>query len=136
MFFFPQKAGEFSKFFHTRKDLSPERRGMKRPPQNEKVLRTSTNYDDVVFITFCMTQAYLGTDCLTRRTESMINALNYSGKLSAVVHFGNPFILEDLPHIPRILVGTISTPNTLYTIDMLAGELPVKGKAPYDIKLK
>lgn len=93
-------------------------------------------HDDVVFITFFNSAAYVGRECLTSRVISTMDALQVTKQISTLVHFGNPFILEDLPHIPRILVGTISTANTLYTIDMLAGELPVKGKAPYDIKLK
>ena len=78
----------------------------------------------------------MGRECLTSRVISTMDALQVTKQISTLVHFGNPFILEDLPHIPRILVGTISTANTLYTIDMLAGELPVKGTAPYNIKLK
>ena len=104
--------------------------------QNEKVLRTSTNYDDVVFITFCMTQAYLGTDCLTRRTENMIDSINLSGKLAAVVHFGNPFALQPLLHVKRKIFGYTMPDTQLYAIDVLDGKLPAKGTLPFKIEFK
>ena len=93
-------------------------------------------YDDVVFVTFFNSAAYIGKECLTSRILSAMEALQVTRKISTVVHFGNPYVLEDVPHVPRILVGSISTASTLYTIDMLAGNLPIKGKPVYDIKLK
>jgi len=90
----------------------------------------------VVFITFCTTRPYLGTDCLTRRTEAMINAFNYSGKLSAVLHFGNPFALKTLNHIPRKLFGYMMPQSQLHAIEVLAGKLPAKGTLPFQIEFQ
>ena len=104
--------------------------------ENEYVLTRSTAHKEVVFITFCTTRPYLGTDCLTRRTESMINALNYSGKLSAVVHFGNPFALKTVDHLKRKIFGYMMPQSQLYAIEVLAGKLPAKGTLPFQIEFQ
>ena len=104
--------------------------------QNEKVLLESGKYDDVVFITFCMTQAYLGTDCMTRRVENMIDCINLANKLAAVVHFGNPFALQPLMHVKRKIFGYTMPDTQLYTIDVLKGKIPAKGTLPFHITFK
>ena len=104
------------------------------PFENEKVLLAATKHDEVVFVTFCITSAYLGTDCMTRRTEALINALNTSGKVKALVHFGNPFAIQPINHIPRILLGYSSPASQEYAIEVLAGKLEAKGHLPFDIK--
>jgi len=104
--------------------------------ENEYVLTRATEHKEVVFITFCTTRPYLGTDCLTRRTEAMINAFNYSGKLSAVLHFGNPFALKTLNHIPRKLFGYMMPQSQLHAIEVLAGKLPAKGTLPFQIEFQ
>jgi len=103
---------------------------------NERVLMASTRYDETVFITFCVTQAYLGTDCLTRRAESVINALNIAGKLGALVHFGNPFAAKELLHIPRKIFGYTMPDSQLYAIDVLAGKLPAEGTLPFHVEFR
>ena len=102
--------------------------------ENKKVLIAATGHKEVVFVTFCNTRPYLGTDCLTRRTEAIINALNYSGKLSAVVHFGNPYGLQPLNHVRRMLFGYMMPQSQLHAIEVLAGKLPAKGKLPFHIE--
>lgn len=101
---------------------------------NEKVLLAATSHDEVIFVTFCHTAPYLGTDCMTRRTEALINALNTSGKVKALVHFGNPFAIQPINHIPRILLGYSSPASQEYAIEVLAGKLEAKGHLPFDIK--
>lgn len=91
---------------------------------------------EVVFITFCMSQAYVGEERFTPRIISLMNAMQVSDRISTLLHFGNPFLLEDLPHIPRVLVGTISTPGVEAALNVLAGEYPAKGVMTYDVKLK
>ena len=117
---FPDAGVEFLPEFPAAKD-------------NKRVLIASTQYDDVVFITFCTTGAYLGTDGLTRRVESVIDSVNISGKLEAVVHFGNPFALKNLRHVPRKLFGYDIPDAQLYAIDVLAGKLPAPGILPFRI---
>lgn len=101
--------------------------------ENEKVLLAATRHKEVVFVTFCNGQPYLGTDCMTRRTEAVINALVLSGKLSIVLYFGNPFALRTLFHIPRKLFGYMMPQSQSYAIEALAGIIPAKGKLPYNV---
>lgn len=103
---------------------------------NEKILNGSIQYDGVVFLTFCMTQAYLGTDCLTRRVENLIDCVNMSNKLCGVVHFGNPFALQPLQHVKRKIFGYTMPKSQLYAIDVLKGTIPAKGTLPFHVKFK
>lgn len=104
--------------------------------QNWRVLEGSVDYDDVIFVTFVMGQAYVGKECYTSRVLSLIQALQVTERVSTVVHFGNPFVLEDLVHIPRILVGGKSKKNVEHTLEILAGMHPAKGTPTYDVKLQ
>ncbi len=104
--------------------------------QNMNVLQESVDYEDVVFVTFTEAPAYTGSDHLTHRIVALITALRISGKLSALCHFGNPYPLEELPHIPRVLIGGISADSVDVGIDVLAGKYPAKGVLTYDINLK
>ena len=91
---------------------------------------------ETVFITFCMSQAYVGEERFTPRITSLMKAMQMSNRISTVMHFGNPFLLEDLPHMPRLLVGTISAQGVEAGLQVLAGEYPAKGVLTYDVKLK
>lgn len=104
--------------------------------QNEKVFLEAAKHDDVVFVTFCMTQPYLGTDCLTRRVENVIDCVNLANKLAGVLHFGNPFALQPLMHVKRKLFGYIMPDTQPYAIEVLAGKLPAKGTLPFNIEFK
>lgn len=104
--------------------------------QNEKVLLAATRHKEVVFVTFCNTRPYLGTDCLTRRTEAVINSLALSGKLSTVLHFGNPFALKTLFHIPRKIFGYMMPQSQPAAIEVLAGKLEAKGTLPFKVEFQ
>lgn len=104
--------------------------------QNEKVLLEVANHDDTVFVTFCVTQPYLGTDCLTRRVENVIDCVNWANKLAGVLHFGNPFALKHLMHVKRKLFGYTMPDTQPYAIEVLAGKLPAKGTLPFNIEFK
>lgn len=95
--------------------------------QNCRILNMANDYDDVVFVTFVDNMAYVGPDCLTSRILAVMQALLISGKLTTVVNFGNPAILEPLPHIPRILVGMLAADSVDAAVDVLAGAYPAKG---------
>ena len=101
--------------------------------ENDRLLTLATKHDEVVFVTFCVTAAYLGTDCLTRRAESVINALILSGKVSAVLHFGNPFAMKPIYHVPRRIFGYTAHASQAHAIDVLAGKIPALGKLPFEI---
>ncbi len=103
---------------------------------NVRVLNATTKADEVIFVTYCETRAYLGTDCMTRRAEVLIDSINLAGKLAAVVHFGNPFALEPLMHLKRAIFGYIMPDAQLYAIDALAGKIEPHGNMPFNIELK
>ena len=103
---------------------------------NEQLFLEAAKYDDVVFITFCATKCYLGTDCLTRRVENVIDCVNLSDKLAGVVHFGNPFALQPLMHVKRMIFGYNMPQTQPYTIDVLKGTIPAKGTLPYNIQFR
>ena len=100
------------------------------------MLRAATGYDEVVFVTFCTTACYLGTDSLTRRTEAVLNALASSKKLSTIVHFGNPHALLPVKHVPRKIFGYMIPESQDYAIDVIAGKLEAKGTLPFKIEYK
>lgn len=120
---FPDAAIEFIPEFPAKKD-------------NERVLVASTKFDEVVFVTYCETQPYLGTDGLTRRIEVVIDSLNMANRLSTVVHFGNPFALETLQHVGRKIFGYTMPDAQLCAIDALAGKLDPKGTLPFNVKFQ
>ena len=101
--------------------------------ENEIVLNTATKYKEIVFVTYCDTVCYLGTDCLTRRTEAVLNSLIQSGKVSTVVHFGNPFALKTIKHVPRKIFGYTIPASQLHAIEVLAGKIEAKGTLPFEI---
>ncbi len=100
---------------------------------NDRILTKATQFKEVIFVTFCITAPYLGTDGLTRRTESVINCLVNSEKVSAVVHFGNPYALNNICQVPRKIFGYLIPESQQYAIDVLAGKLEAKGKLPYNV---
>lgn len=101
---------------------------------HNRVLTAATQYEQVVFVTFCTTTSYLGTDGLTRRTESVINALSRSGKVAAVVHFGNPFALKNIPPQKRRIYGYMMEMSQDYAMEVLSGKRNAKGKLPFVIE--
>lgn len=101
--------------------------------QHDHLLTLATKFKEIVPITFCTTTCYLGTDGLTRRTEAWINCLQISGKVPAIVHFGNPFALQKIRHVPRRIFGYSLRKSQQYAIDVLAGEIDAKGTIPFDV---
>ena len=101
---------------------------------NERVLVAATKHKEVVFITYCNGRPYQGHDGLTRRAEAVINALITSGKVSAVLHFGNPLAMLEIDHVQRLLFGYLMPESQLRAIEVLAGKRPAKGKMPYDVQ--
>ena len=101
-----------------------------------RILEDSIDYDSVVFVTFFNSQAYVGTEHFTSRIISVMNAMQGSDRISAIVHCGNPYLLEDIPHIPRVIIGTCSAEGVNAALDVLAGKNEAKGVLTYDINLK
>ncbi len=103
------------------------------PSENDQALTRAIGFDEVVLVTYCETAAYMGTDSMTRRAEALCNALILSDKVSAVVHFGNPYALVPLKHSKRKLFGYTAPASQLYAMQVLAGKIPARGVLPFDI---
>jgi beta-glucosidase-like glycosyl hydrolase len=106
------------------------------PMDCARILSHSIDYDDVVFITFSEALAYTGPEHLTRRIENIITAMQHTNRISTIMHFGNPFVLENLGHIPRNIIGAQSKKCVDTAIDVLAGLYPANGKPTYNANLK
>lgn len=44
-----------------------------------------------------------------------------SNRISTVIHLGNPYVLEELSYIPRLIISTASHDGAMAAIDTLAG---------------
>lgn len=103
--------------------------------QNAKILAESLGCEEVVFLTFSEFLAFSGREALTHRFVSLIEAMQFTDRVSTIVHFGNPFVLEVLPHIPRYILGGLSEGSVNACLDVLAGNYPAKGVPTYDFIL-
>lgn len=101
-----------------------------------RLLKAACDYEDVVFITSFIIRPNIGIEELTPRIRSIMMALQVTNKISTIMHFGNPYVLENVPHIPRKLFGAASCKSPLYAIDVLAGDYPALGVPTYDVTLK
>ena len=104
--------------------------------ESYNLLEKSLGHEDVVFVTFFAGFCYLGDECFTSRILSLMKAMQTTGRISTVVHAGNPFVIEDVPHMPRLIFATASHESTMKAIDVLAGNAEPSGKQVYDVKLK
>ncbi len=104
--------------------------------QNYNIMKDAFGYDELVFITFSESLAFVGKEELTYRIIRLIEAMQLTDRISTLVHFGNPFVLEVLPHFKRFILGGNSAGSVNACIDVLAGEYPAKGVPTYDFKLK
>lgn len=106
------------------------------PGEHNKVLNMAKEHDEVILVTQCYTTAYLGTDCMTRRSEAILNALIGTQKVSAVVHFGNPYAIQPLFHVPRKIFGYIMQESQPYAIQVLSGKVEPMGTLPFKVEFK
>ncbi|MBQ3124602.1 MAG: hypothetical protein IJC09_04180 [Clostridia bacterium] len=104
--------------------------------QNYEIMRDAFGYDELVFITFSESLAFVGEEQLTYRLVRLVEAMQLTDRISTIVHFGNPFVLEVLPHFSRVILGGNSAGSVDACIDVLAGEYPANGVPTYDFKLK
>ncbi len=101
--------------------------------QIEEVCVAATEHADIIFVTFCDTGAYYGTDGLTERIRNLIASLGE--KVSMVVHTGNPYAMEQLPHIPRLLFCFQSSESMACIPEILSGNMKPSGCMPLPLKL-
>ena len=106
-------------------------------PENWRIrnaLSDSLDYE-VVFITYQDGRPYMGKECFAPRVISLMDAMQVSSRISTIVHFGNPYALEDLPHIPRVIIGGVSAKSIEAAFDVMEGKASAEGRLTYDVKL-
>lgn len=102
-----------------------------------RVLEDNLDYEDVVFVSYFNGGPYIGREHLTPRVLTIMDAMQMTGRISTLLHLGNPYVAEDFPHIPRRLFGGCSFESTMVAIDVLAGNKPALGTPTYtNVKLK
>ena len=97
----------------------------------ENVCDLASKYDEVIFYIFCKTSSYLGSDCITKRAESLIKA--NLPKTSAIIHVGNPYEIEKYKGAKRVFTTVYGTECDDYLIDALLGNFEPCGKMIVDI---
>ena len=100
------------------------------------VLENSLGCDKLVMMTFSEFVPYTGLEHLTRRLVNLVNAMQTADRISTLIHFGNPYVLEELPHIPSVIFGGPSAESVDTSLEVLAGVYPANGEPTYDFKLK
>lgn len=60
----------------------------------------------------------------------------YLGRRGEADHFGDPFVLDELSHIPRIIIGRVSPDSVNAAIEVLVGDNQAKGVLTYDVNFK
>ncbi|MBQ4630737.1 MAG: hypothetical protein IJB70_07135 [Clostridia bacterium] len=112
------------------------------PAQIENVIKYSVESDEVIFFTYSAATAYgMGGEFTPQLVHTMEAC---EEKLSAVIHIGNPYPLEALPHYPRIVIsvggrggGNSGHSSTVKScLSILKGEYDPKGKLPFTLNLK
>jgi len=104
--------------------------------ENWTILSKAPEHDDVIFITFFKTAINVGFECFTPRFLSLTDALSVTNKISTVIHYGNPYLLEYLHHIPRLIIGTCSQKSVMSVLEVAAGKYPAKGVLTYNLDLE
>jgi len=102
------------------------------PNQNLRLFQKQGDYDDIVYITYCKSECFVGRECLTSRTVDLMDALQSTDRIIAHLHFGNPFVATDAPYVPRVLMGWGSESCIMHTLDILAGEAELLGVQPFE----
>jgi len=102
----------------------------------ERLQNVVLDFDNIVFISYFNSTAGIGRERFTPRIISVLEVLRLSKKLNTLVHFGNPFVLEDIPHVPRLVIGPSGEMAVNAGLDVLFGDYPAKGVLTYDVKLK
>ena len=95
--------------------------------QNVTILNESLGCEETIFLTFTEPLSFTGKEYLTRRFSTLLKAMQETNRVSTVIHFGNPTVLEELPHIPRLIIGGVSEKSVDAALDILAGKYPAEG---------
>ena len=106
------------------------------PRQNADVLSYSLGCKEVIFIAYGDAAPSAGSDRFTPRLLALMEAMQMTGRLTTMLYFGNPFVMEDVPHIKRRLIGTLAQGSIDVALDILAGKGEALGTPTYKINLK
>ena len=104
--------------------------------QMYKILSNSFGYDEVVFVTYSQPWAYTGAEHFTHRVVLLLEAMQYTNRVSTLVHLGNPMLVGELPHFNRIILGGASAKAANASLEVLAGEREAKGTLTYEVNFK
>ena len=104
-------------------------------PQIEAICCEAIDVDEIIFLTYATSNCYVLGGDFTPRVVHMMEAIE--NKLAAVIHMGNPYPLEAVPHFPRVLI-TVGAKNDCMERELsaLKGEWEPQGKLPLELKLK
>ena len=128
--FFPQEVAEMVKAQFPNSDCTflheyPS------AADNIRLFDKQIPYDSVVYITSHRPQGYIGRDCLTERVLAVMRALQSTNRIAAVLHFGNPHMMDDAPRCDRFILGYTSPKCVEFALAVLAGEAEATGTVPY-----
>ena len=98
---------------------------------NMKFFDKQLGYDSVVYLINHRSQAYIGRDCLSERILSVMRSLQSTNRISAILHFGNPHMIDDVPRCDRLLLGYTSDTCVEHALHILRGDYPAVGTVPY-----
>lgn len=103
--------------------------------QTEQVCSAATKVDEVIYITFVTSGAYRVGENLTENAINIIRSMK--NKVSAICHLGNPYAMEMVPHVPRLIFGVGGGAATVANmVSALNGEYEPKGVMPLKLKLQ
>lgn len=103
--------------------------------QVEQVCSTAGEVEEVIFMTYVSTRSYRASESLT---EHIINVMrSMQDKIAAVIHIGNPYAMEAIPHVPRVVFGIGGIEQSQRNaLEVLAGEYEPTGTLPVQLNLK
>lgn len=104
-------------------------------PGTDKFMKKVKETADYSILIFTESLAYMGKEHLTQRIITLFEAAQYTNRISTVLHFGNPLVLERLPHISRFIKGGLSADGMGACLEVLAGVRESKGKPTYKVSL-
>lgn len=106
------------------------------PEQMEIIdlVHDNLQYDDVVVISHLSPGCYMGVAEFTARARAVFESLQATDRITALLFFGNPFAMESLPPIKRIIFASHASASH-YALDVLAGKYEPEGQFPYKINL-
>ena len=104
--------------------------------QNNRILEESKDCDELIFLTYSEPLSYCGPEAITQRFMNLMRAMQHTGRISTVLHLGNPRVLEEAPHIPRMIFGGLAKNSIDACFEVLAGNYPAKGTLTCEVNLK